>query len=256
MHSSLPSVAVVYATLWRQSARFRCRSPASSPSTLHVSWARTSPCTEPRLGWSAHRNREPCLQGRRQHLSAGAQGGGQGREDGVAGDCGWCSGVAQVEPQDCGHRRCQSGSAHRQARMGFDVGFFGGNKSAYSTWAQRATAGEAIRKKALDKGQPLATKAAGVIKRTKTFSQTIATHSHQCKHPSCRLPAKMSSKMDKGREVPGLSHRCLVTNGQVGGLGNHLCSTCHRTGLVCRDKVCRGVKCTRSRPDCAHLHDG
>ena len=24
----------------------RCRSPASSPSTLHVSWERTSPCTE------------------------------------------------------------------------------------------------------------------------------------------------------------------------------------------------------------------
>ena len=49
MHSSVPSVAAVYATLRRQSARFRCRSPASSPSTLHVSWARTSPCTEPRF---------------------------------------------------------------------------------------------------------------------------------------------------------------------------------------------------------------
>ena len=49
MHSSVPSVTVVYATLRRQSARFRCRSPASSPSTLHVSWARTSPCTEPRF---------------------------------------------------------------------------------------------------------------------------------------------------------------------------------------------------------------
>jgi len=48
LHSSVPSVAVVYATLRRQSARFCCRSPASSPSTLHVSWARTSPCTEPR----------------------------------------------------------------------------------------------------------------------------------------------------------------------------------------------------------------
>jgi hypothetical protein len=49
LHSSVPSVTVVYATLRRQSARFRCRSPASSPSTLHVSWARTSPCTEPRF---------------------------------------------------------------------------------------------------------------------------------------------------------------------------------------------------------------
>jgi len=39
---------VVYATLRWQSVRFRCRSPASSPSTLHVSWARKSPCTEPR----------------------------------------------------------------------------------------------------------------------------------------------------------------------------------------------------------------
>ena len=49
MHSSVPSVAVVYATLRRQSAGFRCRSPASSPSTLYVSWARTGPCTEPRF---------------------------------------------------------------------------------------------------------------------------------------------------------------------------------------------------------------
>ena len=47
MHSSVPSVAAVYATLRRQSARFRCRSPTSSPSTLHVSWATMSPCTEP-----------------------------------------------------------------------------------------------------------------------------------------------------------------------------------------------------------------
>jgi len=49
LHSSVPSVAVVYATLRWQSARFRCHSPASSPSTLHVSWARTSPCMEPRF---------------------------------------------------------------------------------------------------------------------------------------------------------------------------------------------------------------
>jgi len=49
LRSSVPSVAAVYTTLRRQSARFRCRSPASSPSTLHVSWARTSPCTEPRF---------------------------------------------------------------------------------------------------------------------------------------------------------------------------------------------------------------
>jgi len=49
LHSSVPSVASVYATLRRQSARFRCRSPASSSSTLHVSWARTNPCMEPRF---------------------------------------------------------------------------------------------------------------------------------------------------------------------------------------------------------------
>jgi len=49
LHSSVPSVAAVYVTLRRQSARFRCRSPTSSPSTLHVSWARTGPCTEPRF---------------------------------------------------------------------------------------------------------------------------------------------------------------------------------------------------------------
>jgi len=47
LHSSVPSVTSVYATLRRQSARFHCRSPASCPSTLHVSWARTSPGTEP-----------------------------------------------------------------------------------------------------------------------------------------------------------------------------------------------------------------
>jgi len=47
--SSVPAVALVYTTLRRQSARFRSRSPVSSPSTLHVSWARTSPCTEPRF---------------------------------------------------------------------------------------------------------------------------------------------------------------------------------------------------------------
>ena len=49
LHSSVPSVTVVYATLRRQSTRFRCRSSASSPSTLHVPWARTSPYTEPRF---------------------------------------------------------------------------------------------------------------------------------------------------------------------------------------------------------------
>ena len=49
LNSSVPSVVVVYATLRRQSARFRCRPPASSPSTLHVSWARTSSCAEPRF---------------------------------------------------------------------------------------------------------------------------------------------------------------------------------------------------------------
>jgi len=49
LHSSVPSVAAVCVTLRRQSARFCCRSPASSPSTLHMSWARTSPCTEPRF---------------------------------------------------------------------------------------------------------------------------------------------------------------------------------------------------------------
>jgi len=49
LHNSVPSVAAVYATLRRQSARFRCRFLANSPSTLHVSWARTSPCMEPRF---------------------------------------------------------------------------------------------------------------------------------------------------------------------------------------------------------------
>jgi len=49
LHSSVPSVVAVYATLRWQSARFRCRPPTSSPSTLHLFWASTSPCTEPRF---------------------------------------------------------------------------------------------------------------------------------------------------------------------------------------------------------------
>jgi len=44
-----PPVAAVYATLRRQSTRFHCRSSVSSPSTLHVPWARMSPYTEPRF---------------------------------------------------------------------------------------------------------------------------------------------------------------------------------------------------------------
>ena len=53
LHSSVPSVAAAYATLRRQSARFRCRSSANSPSLLHVSWARTSSGTDPRFQESA-----------------------------------------------------------------------------------------------------------------------------------------------------------------------------------------------------------
>jgi len=49
LRSSVTSVAAVYTTLRRQSARFRSCSPASSPSTLHVPWASTSSCTEPRF---------------------------------------------------------------------------------------------------------------------------------------------------------------------------------------------------------------
>lgn len=113
--------------------------------------------------------------------------------------------------------------------------FSGGNKSAHSTWAQRTTAATAIIRKGSDKGQALATKAAGVAKKTKAFSQPIATHSHECKDPSCRQPVKITSKMNRGKQFPNLLHRCLATNGNVGGLVNHLCSTCHRTGLVCKD---------------------
>ena len=69
-------------------------------------------------GGSANRKREPRIQGRRHHLSAGAQGGGQGRKDGMAGDCGWYSRVEQVwwhtGPEECGHQGCQGRSAHRE----------------------------------------------------------------------------------------------------------------------------------------------
>jgi len=49
LHSSVPSLSVVYTTLRRKFSRFCCRPPASSPSTLHVSSARTSPCMESRF---------------------------------------------------------------------------------------------------------------------------------------------------------------------------------------------------------------
>jgi len=135
--------------------------------------------------------------------------------------------------------------------------FSGGNKSAHSTWAQRATAGTALMSKGRSKGQPLGIKAASVVAKTKTFSQPIATHSHECKDPSCRQPVKIKPKTQpSGKQSINMNHRCLATKSFVGGLAWHLCSMCHKTGLVCRDKVCRGLQCTTSRSDCAHLHDG
>jgi len=49
LRSSVPSVAVVYTTLRRRSARSRSCPPESPTSTLHMPWARTSSCTEPRF---------------------------------------------------------------------------------------------------------------------------------------------------------------------------------------------------------------
>ena len=137
--------------------------------------------------------------------------------------------------------------------LGLFVGFprTVGSTSTSSTWAQREIAGRV----ALAKGRGLGKKVSGVARSTKAFEEPIATHSRECKHLGCRHPIKISAKMIGGREYPNMNHTCLVTNGVVGGLIHHLCSTC-QTGRVCKDNVCRGLKCTRSRPDCAHLHDG
>ena len=149
----------------------------------------------------------------------------------------------------------KNGGASKKSAMIWKMS--GGNKSSFSTWAQRATAATAVTKKGSEKGQSLATKASSVARSTKAVSAHIATHSHECKHPGCRHPVKITSKMVGGREYPNLNHRCLETNGvMVGGLKYHLCSTSHRTGLVCKDRICRSLKCTSSRPDCVHLHDG
>jgi len=145
----------------------------------------------------------------------------------------------------------KNGGASKKCTMSW--AFSGGNKSTSSTWAQCETAA----KVALAKGHGLGTKASGVAKSTKAFKELIATHSHECKHPDCRHLIKISTKTIGGTGYPNMSHQCLATNGTlVGGLMHYLCSTCHQTGRMCKDKVCRGLKCSRSRPDCAHLHDG
>jgi len=80
--------------------------------------------------------------------------------------------------------------------------FSGGNKSSSSTWAQRETTA----KVAITKGKALA----GLTRSHNAFKQPIATHSHECKHPDCRHPVKISTKIQNGREFPGCTHKCLA----------------------------------------------
>ena len=135
--------------------------------------------------------------------------------------------------------------------------FGGGGKSADGTWAQRVTKATATMEKGRSLGRPLALKASNLSKKAKSFSQPISTHSHECKDPSCRQPIKISLKLQaSGKQDINMNHECLATKKMKSGLSNHLCSTCHKLGLDCRDKVWRGLRCATNKPVCAHLHDG
>ena len=116
--------------------------------------------------------------------------------------------------------------------------FGGGGKSAGSTRAQRITTATANIAKGRNRGQTLGTKASTLANRTKTFNQPIATHSRECKHSSCRQPTKITPILRaSGKQSFNLMHCCQATKEVAAGFAKHLCSTCHRTGFDCQDKV-------------------
>ena len=131
--------------------------------------------------------------------------------------------------------------------------FSGGSKSSSSTWAER----EATATVAIKTGRALGTHNYSAATAIEAFEHPIATHSHECMDPECRRPVKLTSHYKKNRMYTNFTHRCLAKkNNTVNGLANHLCSTCHQTGMICRDTVCRYPKCSTSKRGCAHLYDG
>ena len=125
----------------------------------------------------------------------------------------------------------------------------GSDKSPATTWTEREDLAWTIRKKGGD------SRAADT--RIEAMALPIATHSHECIELQCRRPVEICSKFVKGKMYTTFSHRCPVNKGKiVDGFGKHMCSTCHQTGRVCKDAICRYSKCSTSTSACAHLHDG
>ena len=103
----------------------------------------------------------------------------------------------------------------------------------------------------------LATQNAAAARAIVAFEHPIATHSHECMDLECRRPVKLTSHYKKGRMYANFTHVCLAQkNNKTKGLAKHLCSTCHQTGMICKDAVFRYPKCSTSKQGCAHLHDG
>ena len=98
---------------------------------------------------------------------------------------------AAIEAVKAGAPIQKNGGASKKSTIIWSLS--GRNQSTPSTWAQRAAAATVASKKGNDKGLPLALKASGLARKTKAFSDPIATYSHECKHPSCRHPAKITS---------------------------------------------------------------
>jgi len=123
------------------------------------------------------------------------------------------------------------------------------DKSPADTWQQREDLALTIRKKGG------ANRAADT--RIEAMAHPIATHSHECINPKCRRPVKVLSKFINGKIYHTFVHRCPENAGKsVDGFGKHMCSTCHQTGRVCKDAICRYSKCCTSTSTCAHWHDG
>ena len=129
----------------------------------------------------------------------------------------------------------------------------GGDKSSATTWAARQDLARTVTLAGSKKGGANHATAA----RITAMALPIATHSHECMNPQCRRPVKCASKFVNGKMYTTLLHCCLAEDGKhVNGLGKHRCSTCHQTGRVCKDAICRYSKCTTSTSTCAHVHDG
>jgi len=124
----------------------------------------------------------------------------------------------------------------------------GGGKSTAGLWTQR----QDLARTAMKKGganQAANTRAVGM-------AQPIATHSHECVQPLCRRPVQLAKHFTKGKWYFYLQHRCPLTGKNAKGWGKYMCRTCHQTGLVCKDAICKYSKCSKAKAVCAHLHDG